>query len=1122
MEQENNRSKILDINNSIWVSASAGSGKTTVLVDRLLCLLINDVDISKIVCITYTKTGANEMKSRIYDILARWTIMDDEQLKLEIQKKININTITKEYLNKTRSLFTKVIDNIDNLKIFTIHSFCQQIIGRFPIEAGIYPNFDIIDDYKVKELINKAIANVMLSSLNDEHINKCLKNILANNSEDQFQKLIGHIIEKRKEFETLNRSDYRSDLKKLFKVHTETQQDIIDDFLNYDYHEVKQLCDHIENNYSTKTLKNIAKAACYIGDKDKIKDYINCFLTATGTARKPNSSDFEKENEYCDILLKEANRCINYISDMENYKYFSLSCDLIDFGLKIINNYKVLKNNEGLLDFDDLITITLDLLNNSQYSSWINYKLDNGIEHILLDEAQDTSKLQWDIMENLTNDFFSGETKNNNRTLFVVGDEKQSIFSFQGADPTMFDNRFRFYREKIEVSRNNFYKVNLSHSFRSLDTILKFVDAVFSDDNYRKKITTLEPKIEHHNKRLGTGLVELWPLVNVKIKEKNDGWTLNFENDEETQKREILAKYITEKIKHLVDSNRAIITRDNKKRKIEFGDIMVLVKDRSGEFLSYLISYFNKNNIPNSGTDRVDLFSEIIIEDFISLFKFIIFQNDDLSLANLVKSSFLNLTEDDLYNLCRYKVENDTTLLDSFKNIEKYSKQYLFLADIIEKSQNLSVYNLCFYLLENCKIRTKILSRYGYEANIILDNFLDFVIKYEEDNFSNLVSFVSFVNDNENKIKKDLNNNTNQVRIMTVHASKGMQSPIVFLANANAKIDENKDTLFWCDNLPIYKTGAKMDVIKDIKDKNGFILHGEYFRLFYVATTRTENELYICGLGNTKGDSGNEEIKKDKEEKQQTWYDLSKLALDKLGAKAKIFELDPDCGSNKLVYGEENFVDIITSNSNDSNDNKKSESIDNIIENIKVYNTDNTQIKKTISPSQFYNHIDRDDRYDKINLAITRGNAIHKLLEILPNSKKTDAEKIADIYLNNYFYNLDKDSKCQIKKTVLDVLNNDKFKQFFTENSKSEVAIVGSVDDYDVSGQIDRLVEYDDRILILDYKNTSKNYKNVEELPQEYIKQLELYKKLIEKIYKDRTVECYVLITSYSNLIKVF
>ena len=198
---------------------------------------------------------------------------------------------------------------------------------------------------------------------------------------------------------------------------------------------------------------------------------------------------------------------------MENYKYFSLSCDLIDFGLKIINNYKVLKNNEGLLDFDDLITITLDLLNNSQYSSWINYKLDNGIEHILLDEAQDTSKLQWDIMENLTNDFFSGETKNNNRTLFVVGDEKQSIFSFQGADPTMFDNRFRFYREKIEVSRNNFYKVNLSHSFRSLDTILKFVDAVFSDDNYRKKITTLEPKIEHHNKRLGTGLVELWPWL---------------------------------------------------------------------------------------------------------------------------------------------------------------------------------------------------------------------------------------------------------------------------------------------------------------------------------------------------------------------------------------------------------------------------------------------------------------------------------------------------------------------------------------------------------------------------------------------------------------------------------
>lgn len=1113
---QENRKKALDINNSIWVSASAGSGKTTVLVDRLLSLLINNVDISKIVCITYTKTGANEMKSRIYNSLSVWATISDDLLKLEIEKRLNIKNITTDFLNKARILFAKVIDNIDNLKIFTIHSFCQQIISRFPIEAGIYPNFEVIDDYNSNTLIKTAINNAMLLAKNNPEINNSIKSLILEKNEEDFNKLINYIVGKRKEFEYIANTEYKSELKQIFNIKYNTEQEVIVNFLNYDYSKIIELSNYIqENDFTDKQKKDFQNMANLLPLIEKnIDEYKYTFITKDNTIRK-----IKKLHETNEIYINEANRCIEFTEDLENTKYYNLTLSVINFGLEIIKHYKLLKNEKGLLDFDDLIMTTLNLLQNTEYSAWINYKLDSGIEHILLDEAQDTSKLQWEIMEHLTGDFFVGETKENNRTIFVVGDEKQSIFSFQGANPEMFNIKYNFYKELIENSRNIFHKIDLQKSYRSLETILKFVDMVFIDKTYVNKISKLDNEIKHYNFRSGVGLVEIWPLIDID-KIKKDEWELDFENDVETQKQELLAKNIVNKIVYLVNSNRAIITRSNKKRKIEYGDIMILQRNRNPFFLSYLMKYLNENNIPNSGVDRIDLFNNIVIKDFLSLFNFIIFNNDDLSLANLVKSPFLNLTENDLYELCRYKVDNDITLFESFKQIEKYKKQYDFLNDIIEKSRELNIYDLCFYLLENCSVRKNILARYGDSITLILNNFLDFIINYEEQNSSSLVSFVDFVNNNKNEIKKEFEENLNQVKIMTVHSSKGMQAPIVFLADSNNAIDENRENLFWIygenkQDLPIYKTGAKNDIIKNIKNINAVDLHDEYFRLFYVGMTRAENELYVCGVSKSKNQDENEV----KEEKKQTWYDLSVKAIQHLNYEEKKFDFDDKL--TKLTYGIENFVDDDVNNEQQIQEYKNQETINKIIENIKIYTNTQEEIK-TITPSQFYNHIDRDDRYNRVNLAILKGNAIHKLLEVLPDSKKEDREKIADIYLNNYFTGLTNIDKHNIKNTVFNILNNEEFKFFFAEDSKSEVAIVGNIDGFSVSGQIDRLVELDDKILIMDYKNTSKNYKNVKDLPDAYIKQLELYKRLVEKIYKNKIVECYILVTSYGSLVRVF
>jgi ATP-dependent helicase/nuclease subunit A len=1095
-----------DINNSICVSASAGSGKTTILVNRLLNLLINSIDLSKIICLTYTKSGASEMKERIYKALSKLAILDDDELKTEIQKITHLKTVTTGYLNQTRNLFAKVVDNVDNLKIFTIHSFCQQIIGRFPIEAGILPNFTVIEAEQSDELIKKSTESLLMDISKENSIYDDLKLLIQINNENNFYELLEIVTSKRKDFEYIKNYDYKNDLISEFNITTENNDEIIGDFLNYNYADIIRLSDEINGGKFTPNQKEkFSYIKIFLNEKkdENIDKYINVFLDEDKKP-KPFALEVKKLNdEYINILRKEQERCCDYIQDMENIKYYKITLAIINVGLEIIKRYKYLKSTGGMLDFDDLIMITLELLQNTEYSAWINYKLDSGIEHILVDEAQDTSTLQWQIIENLVGDFFTGETKNeSNRTLFVVGDEKQSIFKFQGANPKMFIEKYNFYKDLIENAKKKFYKIDLKYSFRSVGIILKFVDAAFRDKEYIEKISKLDDKIIHNNIRQGIGLVELWPIIEIE-KSERDYWNINFDNDEETKRQDILAKNIAEKIENLVYENRIIIDRNNEGRNIKYSDIMILVRRRDSLFLSYLIRYLNKREIPNSGYDRLDLFENIVVQDFISLFKFILFKNDDLSLANIIKSPIINLKEDDLYILCREKNDSKITLFEAMEILPKYQEQYLFLCDIIEKSKILNIYDLCFYILEDCDIRKKILERFDRNINSILNKFLDFIKKYEENNISSLLSFLYFVENNTNIIKKDLDSrDINQVRIMTVHSSKGMQSPIVFIASATSQ-PSAREQILWLENkfeynMPIYKVKSRSDIVSGIKYINKHDVDDEYFRLFYVAMTRAENELYICGWNkNNKG----------------SWYNLAENTMKFLGAMEKTFDFDEK--GIKFVYGEALNGKII-----EKKEVIDGKSYDNVLKNIVKYESKEAE-KKVIAPSQFFNHLDRDNSYQNVNLAILKGNAVHKLLEVLPNSKPQDRENIADIYLNNLFSKLGDENKAFVKKQVFDIFRSDKFEIFFGNNSKSEVEIVGEVDGFMVFGKIDRLVECEDKIIVLDYKSTSHHYRGKKDLPIEYIKQLELYRKLLEKIYEGKIIECYILLTGYGELISI-
>ncbi|MDR1425541.1 MAG: UvrD-helicase domain-containing protein [Rickettsiales bacterium] len=1124
-----NRRVVEDIGASSWVSASAGSGKTTVLMKRLLCLMLNGVEVSKIVCITYTKTGAQEIKERTYGSLSKLAIMADEEFIREVKNITGVQKPTAELLRRARNLFAKSIDHVDDLKIFTIHSFCQQLIGRFPLEARVSHNFKIIDEYQSSELVKESVDNLLQNTSCESEIHRYARLLILEKNEEDFYSFIKYLVSKRKKFEFLWKFDYRQNLKTILNLENTNEKQIIDSFRTHDCLDILTIFEKLsEFNPSSRHADSLNIIRNFIESADDAarEAYVNLFLTKEFGKRSLKmifTKNFtELYGDASEVFTKEQERCYDFIQTMENVNCYNLTVAMVEFTSETIRSYGKIKQKKGLLDFDDLIITALGLLENTEYSAWIGYKLDGEIEHVLLDEAQDTSTLQWGIIENLISEFFSGcGASTGPKSIFIVGDEKQSIFSFQDANPKMFSRKCGLYKNLLEDSGNKFHVLDLQYSFRSVSTILRFVDEIFRDPDRARKIATLDGNIRHYSTREGVGLVELWPLVQGE-KIIREAWKIDFSNREDVKKQEILAGLIVDKVAELVESERAIVTREGKSKKITYGDIMILVRSRNHVFLSYLIRNFNGRGIPNSGLDRLNIFEHIIIEDFVSLLTFILFPEDDLNLANLIKSPFIALTEDDLYELCDYRAKHGLSLFGALKSIQR--EKYILLEHIVTKSHSLGLSELCFYILEDCGFRSKILSRFSPDANDILNKFLLLVRQYESNSNPFLLDFLYFIGDKKNEIKKDLESgNIDQVRIMTVHASKGLQAPIVFIADANSIVDKNREKILWAENtagyeIPIYAVGGHSDILENIEQNNREEFYAEYLRILYVALTRAENELYLCGLGNDMATGGGEVVGKTR----NTWYELSRLALVNLGAREVDFGQGEPAKKygKKLVYGE-----AMTYTREEPADapigNDEIAEVEEIVGNIKKYSC-GPEPEKIVSPSQFYNDRDPGADHDGENISLLRGEALHRLLEILPAIDPSRWDSVSEIYLNNTFPTLVPAIRGETIKTARNILTDENFRQFFRGNSMAEVPIAGDVDGLRVFGKIDRLVELDDRVILLDYKSSSRKFDGADELPRKYVKQLELYGRLLEKLNPTKLIECYILATTQSKLIRVF
>ncbi|MGN0919558.1 MAG: UvrD-helicase domain-containing protein, partial [Alphaproteobacteria bacterium] len=715
---------------SAWVSASAGSGKTKVLADRVLNLMLMTGETDKILCLTFTKVAAAEMANRITARLKNWSVLSDEKLMQELEN-LTGELPDKEILSRAKGLFAKALETPGGLKIMTIHAFCTTLLERFPLEAGVPPRFSVIEELTAQKLLSDSLDQVLES----KDMEKDVKFLAQKMSKDTLLKALQNILKERDILEGL--------LKQFSGIDTLTFE-LKKYFLIEKYLTEKEI---ISENFEVENWENL----------------LSTYLTKDGQIRKKLIGDSVAELVYD---TKEK---------IKAFRLIQTNVALVKITFQILEKYNHSKIKNAVLDFDDLTNKTLQLLTRSHMAAWVLFKLDGGIDHILVDEAQDTNPKQWKIIEALADDFFAGESQSEKlRTLFAVGDKKQSIYSFQGAHPDEFEKRHAFFESKIKATQNDFDTVQFNFSFRSTQPVLDLVNKVLKNPKAAKGVIKDYASSIHLSKREEeAGLVEIWPLENAEKTAELPDWNLPIKRQNSTSALTRCAEKVADKIASLIASKEIL---ESQNRPIQAGDFLILLQKRS-KLMPELVRALKERNVPVAGVDRLNLTDHIAIKDLMALMRFTLLPEDDLNLACLLKSPLVGLSEEELFTACQRP--KNTSVWENVKKVFPGTAQKLTV--LLNLADQKPPFEFFESILGEFQGRRLFKARLGNEVNEALDAFLDLALQYEQENAPSLQGFLAWLTRQDIVIKRDMEQSANAVRIMTVHGSKGLQGNIVFL-----------------------------------------------------------------------------------------------------------------------------------------------------------------------------------------------------------------------------------------------------------------------------------------------------------------------------------------------------
>jgi ATP-dependent helicase/nuclease subunit A len=1118
---------------SAWVSASAGSGKTTVLTSRVLALMLGGAAPERILCLTFTKAAAAEMANRVSQRLGRWVTATETDLADDISVLLGRDPRPDD-LKRARRLFARVLDAPGGMRIETIHAFCQSLLRRFPIEAGVSPQFELMDERTAAEALAEARDYVIVSA-NEEHdpdLAQALAYLTGRLHETRFPELIGEIAQQRAKLERLfaayggvNDKGLVGALsavrKKLKLSKTDTRDHILAEACgetNFDANALKRAAAGLSGGSKTDQ----ERGACinmWLAETEqriaKIDGYFGAYLTQDGSIRKTLATKAvaERDPDILNILQQEAARVETVKDKLARAQTAEATTALLTVAERMLYSYSAFKHARSLLDYDDLIQTTRTLLQTPGVAAWVLYKLDGGLDHVLIDEAQDTNPDQWDIVTALTDEFFAGEGRFEDkakaetlaRTVFAVGDRKQSIYSFQGADLAGFDRQYEAYGRKANAANHPWCGVQMNVSFRTTAAVLKAVDLVFAQDAARNGVALTGENITHLVSRQGhAGRVEVWPPVVPLKSDEQPAWKPPVERMQGDSPQNRLAGLIARRIKRMIDTNEMLPARG---RSIRAGDIMVLVRRRTS-FVDELVRQLKALNVPVAGVDRMFLPQQLAVMDLIALGHFLLLPSDDLTLATILKSPLIGLNEDQLFELAYDRGPKTLwEMLGAHAGTETaLGHAHATLTDLLNRTDYLTPFALFSHVIVAHDGRKRAMSRLGFDADDPIDEFLSLALAYEKNHPPSLQSFLHWIVQGDIQIKRDLEQgDTDAVRIMTVHGSKGLQAPIVFMPDT-MQLPTQRDALVWTDDavpLMLWVPAAKDadNLSAELRDAAKEKMLEEYRRLLYVAMTRAEDRLYVCGW-ETKKSSG-----------EGHWYGLIQDALATLAQK--------QADAFLAAEGVTATADVLLLEDVQSVPAKAEQERANIATFGPLPDWATAQPiperdpPQPLAPSRaivaepaVVSPLVDDGQY-----RFQRGLIIHRLLQTLPELSLEQRAVAASKFVARSNWGLTTEQQAIIIDETLSVLNNPSFAPLFAAGSLAEVPVVGLVGRHAVSGQVDRLAITANDVWIIDYKTNRPPPREVESVDTAYVFQMAVYRNVLQRIYPKHNVRCVLLWT---------
>ncbi len=1132
-----NQMKAVAPDETVWLSASAGTGKTQVLSSRVLRLLLTpDVHPSQILCLTFTKAGATEMAARINGTLADWVRLPDTELYQRLEAiGAPVDPDTRAH---ARTLFASVLDCPGGgLRIDTIHAFAQWLLAAFPHEAGLTPGTRPMEDRDRMLLLRQVLSDLLVSAqgdpLGDPQLLSALQDLSLRMAPEEVESYLLRCAEAREAWLGTNgwQEPLRPRINVLLGLPADAEEGDLAALCANDAFDVGALRRCLEANraWSAKTgQENAATIAAWLVagpiERAATLDALqSVFLTQKGTPRSTTSLE-KIDPDY----PRHADGVMAGIVAVTELRALLALADRLVPALRLGRAFALAwedaKAREGLIDFDDQIRRAAELLITSALGDWIRYKLDRRFDHILVDEAQDTNAAQWRIIDALTGDFFAGEGQRAGimRTLFVVGDYKQAIFRFQGTSPENFEAARQRVKAVLAGAADNaldlpirpdrrprpLREYGLDRSFRTAQPVLDFVDAAIERIGHASFGLADPP--DRHEGEVRPGYVALWRPIGRQA-DAPDELDEGEEGPQDWLSRSDrrLAEKIAQQVRAWLDeSGPGFTLAKGGARRAGAGDIMVLVRKRR-ELAGLIVARLHAAGVPVAGVDRLRLGAPLAVRDLVAALRFAAQPLDDLNLAALLVSPLIGWTQEQLlqhgYRDRRLRLW-DHLRAASHPDVAAAMAQ---LVDLLSRADFEAPQALLYWLLVGpWQGRRKLVARLGREANDPIDELLNAAGAFATTGTPSLVSFLNWFDAGEGELKREAGSGGGLVRVMTVHGSKGLQAPIVILADATGNPGDRRGVRIDLADpydedrripLPGLRKDERVGRIAEEQARVELAEQQEHWRLLYVAMTRAEEALFIGGaLGS-----------REKEPAEASWYAQLR------GLFAADDWREDALWSARLEWGAA-APPVVAGSA--------------VAERplpaplppwLRAVPAAEPRPARPLAPSALGEDVSPDPPWPPQAgaLAAKRGVVVHKLLERLPDLPEAERRAAGERWLARNAAAFDAAERAALLEAALAVVVHPDWAELFSPAGLAEVPIAALVGGNVVAGTIDRLLIEPERVRIVDFKTARRPPEAAAQVPVPIQRQMAAYVCALEATYPGRRVEAALLYTAAPRLL---